>query len=964
MTESAGFNLYFNQWMELKMKVMWKSVLVLAVAMQFCTVACDDPKLSSWADNVWMVQIVVDPMKNQYEIGDVVTLSYVVLDRYGQRIDGIGATWENPAAQDVLAHGNQQFEFIKVGAFTWKVTLEPPFELSDSVTLNVPQIPSSVEITVDPDRPSYVVGDQVALDCLVRDQYDALMTGVDVTWQNPAPGGIQDDGNQNFTFIQEGLFTWICSLTADATVNDTRTLTVDGTGPVVVFEVPERGDTILKTGPDAQITVSGTVTDGASNVASLNIRTNAMAATAVTPGAGGGFSLVTPAVPGLNVVVAEAVDSVGNTSTTTRAYHYSSDFFAYQNDTQLRTLLDDILYALLTDQALDFGTPPGYDPCDYDANDLYVCSEIRDVASLLELAVNNVDFSSALPGQQFTFPLVDEQWQFDINADISVKARIEGDLELDFSFREIEPGLAKVEQLRSANGGLHAVISYSSYTDSQSVEHPGLNVDLGMTVTLTFEVFLDVTATDIPTQLLMCAAGYLICDSNNICLSEYLESCVANPRPVAQCISDISTPQLIGFSMETMTADVDLDVGLDGTNKPYVTLSDINVSLGQGDLDASVLESLNIHLCDFTVAGYTFPLGDYTLPVPFINDIVTAIIDPLLNLLKPFVETVLSEMFTCRGTEGPVCYVLPFLENLLGGFAVDKDLAIANPFDSSPNPQTVASIHLKTEHSRLEFSNGQGGDMDLAGRIDSTFNQVIETHMDDDILGIALADGCLLGSTGFAGYSLGSKPMQLAHALDMVNMGMFAIWHNGGMDLNLNTAAFNLPGVTDLAVQLRMWLPPMLTSCGAQAEEVIAGAGDSHLTANWTHSGHAYVLHGYANLLVPADLTPDATGDGWAIALDNQSDFFEIEVTQLTVDGQKADQAARAYAVGFIKDEIAPRILDAWVQVGVAQLRELMPSYDISEFLGHTPGTDEIHIGNFDVHQDQNYAIGNGEFVQ
>ena len=66
------------------MKVMWKSVICLAVAIQFCTVACDDPKLSSWADNVWMVQIVVDPMKNQYEIGDVVTLSYVVLDRYGQ----------------------------------------------------------------------------------------------------------------------------------------------------------------------------------------------------------------------------------------------------------------------------------------------------------------------------------------------------------------------------------------------------------------------------------------------------------------------------------------------------------------------------------------------------------------------------------------------------------------------------------------------------------------------------------------------------------------------------------------------------------------------------------------------------------------------------------------------------------------------------------------------------------------
>jgi hypothetical protein len=161
-----------------------------------------------------------------------------------------------------------------------------------------------------------------------------------------------------------------------------------------------------------------------------------------------------------------------------------------------------------------------------------------------------------------------------------------------------------------------------------------------------------------------------------------------------------------------------------------------------------------------------------------------------------------------------------------------------------------------------------------------------------------------------------------------------------------------------------MWLPPMLTSCGMQNEQVMAGAGDTHLTANWTSSGHAYVLHGYANLLMPADLAADASGDGWAITLANDPDFFEIEVTQLTVDGQKADDTARNYAIGFIRDEIASRILDAWVQVGVAQLHELSPSYDISEFLGHTPGTDEIHIGNFDVHQDQSYAIGNGEFVQ
>ena len=72
----------------------------------------------------------------------------------------------------------------------------------------------------------------------------------------------------------------------------------------------------------------------------------------------------------------------------------------------LRERKRDALTAYLLAQAM-----PDHAPTEKweNANDLYACSEIRDVASLLELAVNNVDFASALPGQQFNFPLVDER---------------------------------------------------------------------------------------------------------------------------------------------------------------------------------------------------------------------------------------------------------------------------------------------------------------------------------------------------------------------------------------------------------------------------------------------------------------------------------------------------------------------------------------------------------------------------
>jgi hypothetical protein len=162
------------------------------------------------------------------------------------------------------------------------------------------------------------------------------MNNVPASWQNPPPGQVQDDGGQHFTFIQEGTFTWTVALDDHPGVTDSVSLTVDGSGPVVIIEVPERGDTIQKEGADDRVTVVGHIEDPVAGVDTLTLTTNAMAETRVQVDPDGSFSLSTPAVAGLNVVVAEAVDSLGNHTTVTRAYHYASDFFAFENDQQGR----------------------------------------------------------------------------------------------------------------------------------------------------------------------------------------------------------------------------------------------------------------------------------------------------------------------------------------------------------------------------------------------------------------------------------------------------------------------------------------------------------------------------------------------------------------------------------------------------------------------------------------------------
>ncbi len=946
--------------------------VLLFLAPLFIGTACQDTKMHSLADDVWMVKIVVDPLKSAYDIGDKIDIDYVVLDWYGNSIQGIGATWQKPLASDVAFLGGKSYQFEKIGAFSWTVTLDQPYGMSDSITLQVPAVPGSVDITVDPVQDYYVTGDQVTLGYVVYDQEGHPMTGIDASWQNPPPSEARAEGNGLFSLLQEGYLTWTVTLDAPYDLSDSETLTVDGSGPSVEIEVPERGDTILDSGAAAEITVRGHVNDAVSGVAGLSIRTNTTPATSVPVQADGSFSLVTEASQGLNVVAVDAVDLAGNQAIATRAYHYSGDFFAYQNDAQGRTEIAAAISDWLTDKALDRGKPtdnPSYDPCGPDASGNYVCSEIRDIASLLELALNNIDFATSQPGQNFNYPIVDQAWQFDLTNEIEVKATLDGDFDLDLGFDHITSGLAKVLDLSSRDGGVHAGFSYDTFKDAGGQDHPGLDISYGLTATLTFNIWLDLTATDQLVQIGLCLLADNLCNSNPPfdCLSDYLVACPGPATPIAQTISYIDTPVLVGMAVDRMLADLDLDIGLDAANEPQVALANLDINLGQATLDVSALEDITINIGTLHFASFEIDLGTWHFPSTFISDLANQLLDPLVNALKPVIEFLLDEFFTCADPQNPICYVMPFFEDFFSAFAIDEEVQIADPFDRAPNAPPLASAHFLTKYSELLFSSGHGGDLGLAARISSNTNPDLLQHRDDDLLGLALTDGCLAGQDDFTGYAVGDKSIQIAPALDLTNMVLFAIWNNGGFDLDLDASHFNLPqelDVSSLSVNLKPWLPPMLTACGRDNEEILAELGDLRLEGVLTtRAGNRITFGGFASLMIPALLQANAAADGIEINLSDTPEFSAAELDSLSVDGQAADPAVRQSVLALIKDQLAAQLLGAFTDIGLGQLGVLAPSFDISVFLGQAAGSAEMTIGDFEIHQDQSHAIANGDLV-
>ncbi len=932
---------------------------------------CDDSRLKEITRIPDQVRITVSPPQESFRVGDAVVLGYVVLDQDGILLEGYEAEWQVPPAEQVAATtgSRNEYSFLQPGDFTWTVSLVEQPNLTDSVTLTAEPVPAELEILVDPEQDYYAVGDEVALSYRITDEAGRQVTGVGASWQAPPAADVQDLGAQHYRFLREGAFEWTVTLDQPWGLSTSRTLRVDDTGPQIALEVPDRGDTIRKDTAQPEVAVRGTVSDDSAGVAAVTVRTQDQAAAPVTVQANGGFATTVAARPGLNVVLVEAVDAAGNATALSRAYHYAPEFFypGAEPDAFAEGQHD----ALLTDLALDRGRPadnPPYDPCGFGADDRYACPAIEDVASLLELALNNLDFAAMQQPLVFEFPLFHEQWTQDLAGFAEVSFELEGTFTLEFAFREVSAGMAKVDELSSYGAGVQTDVSFLPWSDTQGTDHPGLRSNLGMTGTLQVLGRVDLSGNNPQSQDFLCYLAQSICnpDPPHDCLYDYLQSCSPLPVPLASATSVIDTPVLAGLDVAEMQAQADLVVGLDRqTHEPLVSLARMDLTLGQGAVDVSALEDLTFNLGTLQFASYELELGTYTIDASFVGDLADAVVEPLIDALLPLLEPVLEMAFQCRNPDNPVCFIVPFLTDLLAGFATDVTLEVADPFATEPDPP-LTQVQLTTRIDEILFRTGFGGWLTLAGRAVAEPDPLVEQHADDDLLGVGLLGGCLEPDPGFGGYPTGQKALQLATAIDLANQILFAVWRAGGSDAELSGEAFALPpelGVAELSVTLQPWLPPLLGPC-AEDGELRVGWGDVHFALEYSHDGDQVAATGFASLSLASGLA--ATADGQLLLDGPVVDWSEVEIQSLTVAGQPMalDSGAAALVRQLLSQHLLAAVLGAQVDTGLAQLLALQPAWDLEQYPGIEPGETALGVGDYEPNRDGGRIILNGDFIQ
>lgn len=221
-------------------------------------------------------------------------------DAYGNAVDAAGAQL---SVDDALAVAGDTVSGTLVGDWTVTASLGG---LSDAETLTiVAGDPAGVELALS--SMALAPGESAVATVVVVDTWGNLS---DAPWSLSAAGGDATVADDVVTFEDEGLFTVTVEVDGTGLTDSVGPVVVDGSGPALVVESPERGGWATTGGA----TVTGTVSDSFSGVDGVVVD-----GAAATVAADGTWEGTTTFDFGLNVVETTATDAAGNVTTDVRA---------------------------------------------------------------------------------------------------------------------------------------------------------------------------------------------------------------------------------------------------------------------------------------------------------------------------------------------------------------------------------------------------------------------------------------------------------------------------------------------------------------------------------------------------------------------------------------------------------------------------------------------------------------------
>jgi hypothetical protein len=270
---------------------------------------------------VEQVTTALDPA--EIDAGGASTVTCAVLDHYGNSI-------QTPTVinvpEEVSLNGNKA-SATKAGEYDVECSANafPEAKTQAAVLTVKPLAPVGFKLALKPEKPFYKVNDTVTLRGAGVDQYGNETGDVALTDVSAEPAaGLQDksaNGTFKYTFLAEGHYTFKGAMADDPNQTGQVEAVCDGTGPQITVDYPERGLTL--TGAP-QVNCSGTAFDPVSTMTSFTINGQP-----VTVNPDGTWAHTWVAVHGQNFLVFSAQDEWGNTSTTRRAFHFSSKYYDY-----------------------------------------------------------------------------------------------------------------------------------------------------------------------------------------------------------------------------------------------------------------------------------------------------------------------------------------------------------------------------------------------------------------------------------------------------------------------------------------------------------------------------------------------------------------------------------------------------------------------------------------------------------
>jgi len=293
-----------------------RSAGTAAVACSYGELVDDTPAMLEVAPGA-AVRVVTTLGADTIPAGGSTTVACAVEDEFGNPIT-VGTAIQAPPEVTVGAAG---VSTTKAGEWeiTCTVPTSPDIEKVPATLTVTPGAPVKGEIYLNPERLCYAMGTKVTVKGRGLDQYGNVSGDLALVEVTAAPAeGLQDEGNQKYTFLTEGTFTFSGTVNGEQAFTDSLEVTCDGTGPAIAVTFPERGQTF---DTSALLVAGGTIADPISGVASFT-----MSGSPVPVADDGTWSLPIPPVHGQNYLLFEAQDACNNKSKTMRAFHYSSGY--------------------------------------------------------------------------------------------------------------------------------------------------------------------------------------------------------------------------------------------------------------------------------------------------------------------------------------------------------------------------------------------------------------------------------------------------------------------------------------------------------------------------------------------------------------------------------------------------------------------------------------------------------------